>query len=343
MSLCSRIHEVQCVWGGGKIYMCMLEEATMKTCIFQNKRENLRQVCKRIHHKKATDIVQKLEVSISKVLEAFEVCPEIRKVAVLFGATPVSPKEIYLINMPPLNPDAENLSSKFSVKTLFHQLMLVDPLRELKQLSPTNMTVLLEAPRHPGLHWFLPKPTYSLPARGNHVQIHLLSNCGQGRHDLSKDFSVIELSGFEPFDATFDLSSDLLTPPLDNNSQSSEESVSADYVCTDRNENADGSAFDTNISCSNAWKTDRDSVHDDSEPSLSITKSCKRMKKSSSASSILSQTSVIAKGQRSSSCQEDPEFEEVDTGLPSFADPELMWFQSPVTMKGYRLSSKYTM
>lgn len=280
--------------------------------------------------RKAADLVQKLDESIQRIMEAFEICPEIKKVVVSFGATSASPKEMYTIHMPPLNPDAENLPGKACLKTLFRQLLAEDPLRDIKQISPSNITIFLLAPRHSGLNWFFPKPNYHIPTRGHKVEFYLFSKCGQGSHDLSKDFSIIELSGFEPFDTTYDGS---LTALAQLGHHSSEESVTADYVCVNSAENLDESSvavFDFNTSCNPL----SDSEHvktDDVSDSVTLN-NFKRLKKSSSASSILSQASVMAKSEGTSSCHEEFEFE--------YLDPEFIWFQSPLIMKGYKIHTK---
>lgn len=273
-------------------------------------------------------MVQKLDETIQRITEAFEYCPEIQKVAVSVGATTASPKELYLINMPPLNPEAENLSGKACKKTLFRQLLAEDPLRHIKQISPSNIMIFLLAPRHSGLSWFFPKPTFHIPTRGNKVEFYFSSNCGQGSHDLSKDFSIIELSGFEPFDTTCDASVTSLTQ-LEHHS--SEESVTSDYVCVDREENLDESdtaVFNINTSCNPL----SGSQNDVSESLTATLNSCKRLKKSSSASSILSQSSVIANSERQPVCHEEFEFE--------YVDPEYIWFQSPLTLKGYKVKTR---
>lgn len=291
-----------------------------------------------MQYRKAQDIVQKIEISNRKVLEAFEICPEIQKVAILFGATSVSPKEVYVIEMPPLNPEAENLPSKACIKTLFRHLLAEDPLRDMKQISSTSISVLLYAPRHSGLHSFFPKPVYNIPERGFHVNFNLNSSCGHGNHDLSKDFSVIELSGFEPFDTSCDVSVSSWTPLKQHSS--SEESVSADYVCIESVESmdiVDDCFLNQNISC-NYTEHHVDSSGD-RESTSGAANSCKRLKKSSSASSILSQSSVIAKSQLSFGCQK-VDFESADTGIFSFTESEYIWFQSPVTMKGYKTQAK---
>ena len=281
-------------------------------------------------YKKATDFVQKLDESLQRITEAFEICPEIKKVAISVGATSASPKELYLIHLPPLNPEAENLSGNFCVKVLFRQLLSEDPLRDMKPISPTNIFIFLLAPRQSSLRGFFPKPTYRIPVRGNRVQFHLQSNCGQSSHDLSTDFSIIELSGFEPFDMTCDTSTASLTN-LEHHS--SEESVSADYVCVGPNESLsilDRAPFSTDTPSNKSPDCEHTPDYDATELVASTSNSCKRLKKSSSASSILSHTSVIAKAEKQ--CNITRDF--------VFVDSEFIWFQSPVTMKGYKMTSK---
>ncbi|KAH3859422.1 hypothetical protein DPMN_102236 [Dreissena polymorpha] len=289
-------------------------------------------------------MVQKLEEAMTNIQRAFEHCPEILQVMFTIGATTVTPKEVYLINMPPLNPDAENLSGKDSVKTLFRQLIMQDPLCNLKKISTSSTAVLLYGPRKSCINWFLPRPMFKTPVRGSKVEFQLCNTVGQGNHDLSKDFTVAELSGFEPFDISMGdtSSSPMASHRICGHSQSSEDSISADYVCID-------SAISMDM-------YENDGSDDESEPNMSNidtllgsqslkhllldsnlnSNNSKQMKKSASTSSILSQTSVILKSVSS--------VEDMDIGVTQLQDfhkidSENIWYQSPISIKGYKISN----
>lgn len=305
--------------------------------------------------KKAVDLVSKLEETKRYVCQAFDVCPEIQKVAVAVGATAVSPKEVFVIQLPPLNPDADNLSGKACVKTLFRQLIMQDPLGNVKQISPTNISLLLYAPRKSELSWFFPKPTYKLPVRGRQFEFNLQSKCGQGTHDLSINFSIVELSGFEPFDSFLDECEEVsCNSNTDTISHSSEGSVTADYICIDSDHDLE--ILNTNdlkdlplnrtIGASGSdsvTKSTEEMKSDVSSDPCESTKENKRMKKSESASSILSETSVMSRDSQSSANRSNNvkncsiiSYEEENTDTFSLTDSECIWFQSPLLIKGYR-------
>jgi hypothetical protein len=336
--------------------------------LFQVSQSNVKGVpmINRLEMKKAVDLVSKLEETKQNVGQAFDICPEIDKVAIAIGATAVSPKEIFVIQLPPLNPDADNLSSKACVKSMFRQLIMQDPLGDVKQISPTNISLLLFAPRKSHLSWFYPKPTYKLPVRGRQFEFSLQSKYGRGSHDLSTNFSIVELSGFEPFDSFLGECEEISgISSIDTTSHSSEGSVTADYVCIDSDHDIEivtssdirDTVFNHNpeIVQSSHSKDQVTSVSSTSIADCSTsnkTKSCsslnendvkesKKMRKFGSSSSILSQTSVMSKESQNSvkkrrdltncsgTCKE-----ESDVFCPS--DSEYIWFQSPLFIKGYR-------
>ena len=312
--------------------------------------------------KKAADLVNKLEETKQNIGQAFDICPEIDKVAIAIGATAVSPKEIFVIQLPPLNPDADNLPGKACVKSLFRQLIMQDPLGNVKQISPTNISLLLSAPRKSHLSWFYPKPTYKLPLRGRQFEFSLQSKYEQGSHDLSTNFSVVELSGFEPFDSFLEECEEVSgISNIDITSHSSESSVStADYVCIDSDhdlEIVNISDVKDNQTSKPARSVDdtyqaTSSVNSNSmsECSTDITNnSCcnisesegkvsKGMRKCGSASSILSQTSVLSKDSQNSVKKRKIFMNCSGTCTEEFStcESEYIWFQSPLLIKGYR-------
>ncbi|XP_053385550.1 uncharacterized protein LOC123526237 [Mercenaria mercenaria] len=304
----------------------------------------------RLEMKKAVDLVNKLEETKQKVCQAFDICPEIHKVAVAIGATAVSPKEIFVIQLPPLNPDADNLSGKACVKSLFRQLIMQDPLADVKQISPTNISLLLYAPRKSKLPWFYPKPTYKLPVRGKQFEFCLQSKCGQGSHDLSTNFSIVELSGFEPFDSFIDECEEI-SGSVDTTSHSSEGSVTADYVCIDSDHDLEiVNSTDVKDNSPNVTPQFGNSGYNTDQSANTTPKYCasliesdtrdnKKLRTSSSTSSILSQTSVMSKESENSVTKSKKHcsvMTEEDTGVFSLTDTEFIWFQSPLLIKGYR-------
>ncbi|KAL4237364.1 regulation of exit from mitosis [Mactra antiquata] len=278
--------------------------------------------------KKAGDCVNKLEQIIENLNQAFHICPEIKQAVISIGATIVSPKEIYVIHLPPLNPDADNLSGKSCIKSLFRQLIMQDPLCDVKQISPTNITLLLSAPRNSNLSWFYPKASYKFPVRGRHFEFHLHSNCGQGRHDLSSNHSAVELSGFNPFDSIIEEDDNTST---EVDSPMSEHSVSADYVCIDSDHDMEVihsfDVDDTSV-CSSSANTSATGEQNHSDR--------KRMKKFDSKSSILSRSSVLGSNTSGVSNRSMESEHDRDTGIFTVSDSDYIWFKSPLVLKGYR-------
>ena len=253
------------------------------------------------------DALAKVEETVRQVKLAFECCPEIRQVVVILGATPVSPKEIYLIQFPPLSPEADNLPSKECIKSLFRQLMMHDPLGQIKAVPLTNTTVLLNAPRHSSFTWFLPKALYKIPDRGYQFHFNLCSYVDViGSQDLSKDFSVIDLSGFEP------LGSSVMDSPMsEERSVSSSEcsaSLSAEYVCIDSDHDIE--------------------IVGDNE-SLDITP------KNLTVDSLTSDNTCDM-SQEQKDLRSVDEVTDTDEGIYSLTESDYIWFQSPVAVKGFK-------
>ena len=259
---------------------------------------------------------------VKQVRHTFEICPEITQVAVLLGATIVSPKEIYLLQFPALSPEADNLSSKEAVKTLFRQLVSQDPLSHIKAIPITNMSVLINAPRKSTCSWFLPKDSYKLPNRGNQFHFNLLSSTDDhGSQDLSRDFSIIDLSGFEPLEPSVmdsSVSEDTYRSSSTNSDCSA--SLSAEYVCID-------SEHDLEIlddsECEDVTPKNLTIASSTSESTCNI--SLPQISDISQASNLSEETrSLLAPYQRNHIRMDD------------VTENDYIWFQSPVSVKGFR-------
>ncbi|XP_046364215.2 MAD2L1-binding protein-like isoform X2 [Haliotis rufescens] len=153
--------------------------------------------------KKKTSLISCVMEMMQRVEAAFVTCPEVKQVLITMGGTVVSPRESFLINLPPLSPEADLVSLRSSVKSLFRQLITHDLLGGVKPISPTNMAVLLYAPRDSGIQWFVPKPTFKRPIRGRQFEYNIKCRHHHvGSHDLSCDVSEVEISGIEPLDSS---------------------------------------------------------------------------------------------------------------------------------------------
>ena len=150
---------------------------------------------------KAKNVISNLDKVFENILKAFETCPEIQQALVLLGSTPVTPKESYIIRLPHMCPEADNLSLKSSKQALFRHLVAEQVLSSDTALGPTNMYVVLCAPRSATLHGFVPKTTFKVPTRGHCLTLNMICNqpsfCSQ---DLTMDDTEVEISGIEPLD-----------------------------------------------------------------------------------------------------------------------------------------------
>lgn len=157
----------------------------------------------RIDQKLAMSVVTNAEQIFSHVYDAFDVCSEIRQVIIIFGGISVSPKECYHIRLPPHCPDADPLNHRSCIKSMFRQMIVHDMLGSYDYLSPTNMIILLNAPRDCAIKWFTPKSMYKVPTRGQHFVLNLM--CRQPvvlGQDLSQDQLGFDMSGVEPLDCS---------------------------------------------------------------------------------------------------------------------------------------------
>ncbi|CAL1533645.1 unnamed protein product, partial [Lymnaea stagnalis] len=119
---------------------------------------------------KVKNLINDLTQIFEHLEKAFVLCPEIEQVIVLFGGTIFSPKESYLINFPPPCPDADCLPLAACQRTLFKHIIGEDILGMFSSsVSPTNMTLLLSAPRSCPLNWFVPKQSFTSPRTGSVV------------------------------------------------------------------------------------------------------------------------------------------------------------------------------
>lgn len=115
-----------------------------------------------------------------------EICHEngsVEEIAMVFGATPFSPRDVYRLQFPPLLHG--HLESKHphqsSLLQLFRCLISSEELHSFfsQPLPPTNMFLLLRK-RNSDLvtSGFTPKERYSIPSSGRHAIIKLLPPSG---------------------------------------------------------------------------------------------------------------------------------------------------------------------
>lgn len=269
--------------------------------------------------KYAIKAVGNLDQIFDMISQAFEMCPEIRSILILFGTTPISPKESYLLTMPILHPEFDNLSVKNSVKTLFRQIITQDVLGNAKNLSPTNMIVMINAPRNSGITWFLPKPTFKLPVRGRRHVFNL--NC---KHPHPADHSIVcsdgkaEISGIEPLESsTFDdFSTQLALSDDEDSEQNSTRSLLESFEISQS-----ASATSTMSSSSGLSSSDVTIMEEKNKSNSSI-----------DSSNIPRGAAIDDKNEAPIKCA----VQSIHTELIEDVLSSYVWFQAPVFVKGYK-------
>ncbi|XP_062602805.1 uncharacterized protein LOC134264532 [Saccostrea cucullata] len=271
----------------------------------------------------AIKAVGNLDQIFDEISQAFEICSEIRSVLILFGTTPVSPKESYLLTMPVLHPEHDSVSVRNSIKSLFRQIITQDVLGDVKTISPTNMTVMVNAPKNSGITWFLPKPHFKVPVRGRRHVFNL--NCDYPHpvnHSIDCGNETAEISGIEPL-----------------------ESSANDISMVN---------FATRLSLSGDEESLQDSTRSLLEP-FDFSQSASATSLTASGSSVLTSNDVTVvqeKNQSNSSidmvCNKSNNAESIVKDIPSVFTPQTLtnitedilsayvWFQAPVFVKGYK-------
>ncbi|XP_076442940.1 uncharacterized protein LOC143281587 [Babylonia areolata] len=152
-------------------------------------------------HNKAKTVISSLDQVFSEILTAFEICPEIQQALILFGSSSVTPKESYVIKLPHICPEADNVPLRTSKQALFRHLVAEQVLSSDAALGPTNVYVVLCAPRSAALSGFVPKLGFKIPTRGYCLTLNMICNqpsfCCQ---DLTMDDTEVEISGVEPLE-----------------------------------------------------------------------------------------------------------------------------------------------
>lgn len=307
-----------------------------------------------MEYKKISNLVHGLEEMFEKLIETFEICPEVRQVLFLLGGTTVSPKETYLINMPPYHPESNNLSSKFCVRYLIKELISQDLVGKLKDLKTTNATIMIRAPIDSGISWFLPKPNFDIPSRGARFHLNLISNPNSDcfNHDLTHEEHEMDISGIEPFEMS----------ALDSSVISMEEQMMKLFISND----CDSAKLDKNhehkklpvIACierSRRLSSMRKSLPSisenggdkDSENEALVQDDSSHLKTRNHTLGFFSEEDTALENttcnvklscDRQLSCDINKSLD-TDSKLPHDCRVQCIWFQAPILIKGYKEKS----
>ena len=214
----------------------------------------------------------------------------------------ISPKETYLVNLPPNCPDAEPPADRSYVKHLYRQLITQDMLGHVKSIAPTSMTVLVLAPRDCGIEWFLPKPAFKVPQKSKQFEFNI--SCKQSSsssHNLTQADEEFNISGIEPL-SVVDISASELSGSSVLHIDEGEEEEVVEHASTD------------SVSTSSCSYFSRHLAGSERHPSTECPQQDRSASNMSNRSAVLLST---------------------DSGFDS-VDLDMIWFQSPVVVKGYR-------
>lgn len=149
------------------------------------------------HHnqQKPKQLIKHIDELFSNVESAFSSGVQIPQVVLMFGATIVSPKEMYVIDFPcQAGMHCRELSRRQCLRKVFHSLFTDPKLYEIKSMPLTCFTMLMRTTRDCGLEWFTPKIGYNIPPRGTKIILDFVNE---------EDLDACELSPSFPDDIKF--------------------------------------------------------------------------------------------------------------------------------------------
>lgn len=136
-------------------------------------------------------------------LDVFFTLTPVPRVLLLLGGSPVSPKELYVIDMEGIQVGngEQSLSLRPCLRQLFRALFLVDPFSDLRSSGLMNLVLMVQGHRDCASDWFRPKMNYKVPTRGHTLTIKLSSDGGEPTTCHSDDYiwyqAPITLKGFQ--------------------------------------------------------------------------------------------------------------------------------------------------
>ncbi|KAM4012513.1 MAD2L1-binding protein isoform 2-T2 [Anomaloglossus baeobatrachus] len=143
-----------------------------------------------------------LEELISQ-LDVFFTLTPVPRVLLLLGGSPVSPKELYVIDMEGIlvGNGEQSLCPRPCLRQLFRALFVADPFSDLRSSGLMSLVLMVQGHRDCATDWFRPKLNYKVPTRGHTLTIKL-SSCGaDGAPDHSDDYiwfqAPVTLKGFQ--------------------------------------------------------------------------------------------------------------------------------------------------
>ncbi|KAG8534563.1 hypothetical protein GDO81_019135, partial [Engystomops pustulosus] len=110
-------------------------------------------------------------------LEVFFSLTPVPRVLLLLGGSPVSPKEMYVIDMEGIRVGngEQSLSPRPCLRQLFRALFLADPFSDLRSSGLMSLVLMIQGHRDCATEWFRPKLNYKVPTRSHALTIKLSS------------------------------------------------------------------------------------------------------------------------------------------------------------------------
>ncbi|KAM3930721.1 MAD2L1-binding protein [Leptodactylus fuscus] len=136
-------------------------------------------------------------------LEIFFTLTPVPRVLLLLGGSPVSPKEMYVIDMEGIQVGNgnESLSPRPCLRQLFRALFMADPFSEQRSTGLMSLVLMVQGHRDCSTEWFRPKLNYKVPTRSNTLTIKLSSSEAETTTYHSDDYiwfqAPITLKGFQ--------------------------------------------------------------------------------------------------------------------------------------------------
>ncbi len=158
---------------------------------------------KDLKRQRALDTIDKI---LSTIHDVFQVSPNVHQILIVFGATVISPKEQYLITLPPECCYLDPLSSAQAKLTLFRNIIKSDYWIKLSEMKlQTKVHIFLKAPSCEKLSelglW--PKARFTMASKGKILTVNCqYKPCPEGLELSQLDDTEFEISGIEPLNDT---------------------------------------------------------------------------------------------------------------------------------------------
>ncbi|XP_067006766.1 MAD2L1-binding protein [Anabrus simplex] len=154
-------------------------------------------------HNKASEAFEALEEIFKHLTAELESCNSggVEEVMILLGSTPVSPKEIYRIQLPPSICSIKQTSSKYLSCGFIRHLLKSEEFHDLisRPLGPTNVFLFVKKPAGRKSEWLLPKDQYSIPPHSSQAVFSFTHNMPR-RMSCSGKCQVSESHCFRIYD-----------------------------------------------------------------------------------------------------------------------------------------------